>query len=279
MPGKYRRRAAQMAHAATLPERQGLRQEKREANQTLRRGTRANRQGYNALDRTLEDIGNDYRKDYRGLTGGYTSGMAGFAPMLNVAAGGEGAVGAGAFGGVAASGMRGLAQQRSRGVEYTRSTRTQGAIEKKTNALNLLSSFEQTLRDIQQRRQGLNAQEGAMIPGLAMDMRAAAFDRRMQEEQLQMQRDELAQSQELAEWYAKYLRGQLGGGRDRNRGGGGGTSFGDMGGQGRAEIQHLITPRAERIGDQTASAVEQLRTLAEQQGVTLEQLIAALGGG
>lgn len=204
--GKARRRAVATARAAALPQYQALDREKREARQTMQQGRRANRQAYGALDRTLADIGQDYRGDYRRINNGLGQGMAGLGGMMNVATGGEHAVGAGGFGGIGASAVRGLAQQRSRGTEYTRSTRTQGAVEQKTNALNLLSAFEQQLKDIQNRRHDVAAQQGANVQALIPEYQQQAFDNRIQRRQLEMLEEEAAQGDELAAWYLEYLK-------------------------------------------------------------------------
>lgn len=209
--GRARRNAEATAHAAALPGYQAIDREVRDARRTARGARRANRTAYNALDRSLSQIGADQAGAYRALGADYAAGMQGVGSMFNVAGGGlEGVTGAGAFGSIGASGLRGLAQQKARGIDYTASTRRQGAIEKKTNALNILSDLRETIREAAERRHDLAAQEGANIMALIPEYKQQFFENRMDKRRLELEEAAAQREDELAKWYRNWLQGKYG---------------------------------------------------------------------
>lgn len=205
--GKARRRAQADAHAATLPQRQGIRRERRGARRDYRQGVRANESAYGALDRTLADIGNDYRKDYQKLGTGFRSSLTPMQGMAGFGGGAESVAGLANLNSIGQSGMAGLAQQRQRGVESTRSTRTQGAIEEKSNSMNMLADFHNRIEELRNSTRDLDAQEGAMVQSLLPGYR----------EEIAAQREE----DEFRQWLIDQMRGEGGGG------GGGGPTLRD----------------------------------------------------
>lgn len=163
----YMSRAQTDAKLSTLPQRQALDRERREAGKTYRQGRRVNRRVMGALGRTLRAVGRDYNDESNQIAGGYLSGVSGLSSLFAGMGSPAGAAASAAYGTATGGGMNLLASARQRGAEYTRSTRTQGAIEQKNNAANMLQEFRDTIEEIAQARRDLAQQEALMTKSLA----------------------------------------------------------------------------------------------------------------
>lgn len=217
---KATRAAADTARAGVLPQLQEGRRQRREAGDLYDESVAANEAGYGALDRSLSKIGRYYTPAYNKINRQYNRSVGGLSDLM----GGAGSMGSlAAFGGAAGTaainGVNQIRGQQSIGQTENLSRRRQGAIEEKTNSMNFLDEYRDTLDEVTKYMRDVRAQEAAnkaaLIPQYQQQYFENAQTRKataLAQRQMELTEAEAAQARELEEWYQSYLQNQYGAG-------------------------------------------------------------------
>lgn len=186
---RYRERyrdAKRDVKQASRPYLQDLRDEKREAKDTMQESQTRVQDIYAGLANQLQSIGQDYSSQMKGLPGELNASIGGLSSMLGMGPANESGAAMNVLGSIGASSQGLLANDKSRGIAFNTSVQRQGAIDSATLQRNYMEDYRDIVASLQNARQDEKQNWPALIQQRMDELKEQRWQKMMAQKEYEL---------------------------------------------------------------------------------------------